>query len=368
MIKYKEIANIFVEKIKNGELRRGDRLPSEETLQRQFQVSRQTVRNAMQVLEIDGYISRRRGSGSYVLWEDIPRERTVGVLVAYMSSYIYPDIVRGIEQILTTKGYGMDLGLSHYSLGYERRYLTRMLEMNVSGVIVEGVKSALPNPNLDLYEELRRREIPVVFIHNFYNEFPATAILMEDEELSYQLTYKLIRAGHSRIMGCFKYDDVQGLKRYLGYARAMTENGFPFEENYVFWFGGFSMESPSTIDTYSDIPVFDDICRKIPEATALVCYNDLIAAGIIKKMNMMGYSVPEDISIVSFDDDIIQKETSICIVSAKHPKEALGREAAKEVMKQIARISVSGVSHNIYLPSEIAERPSIKMINEKGTV
>lgn len=362
MVKYKEIANWFIAKIKDEELKKGCRLPTEDELCEQFSVSRQTIRNAMKVLEDNNYISRVRGSGSYVLWEKIPKEKTVGVMVAYMSPYVYPEIVRGIEQILTTKGYGMDLGFSHYSLEYERKYLQRMLDMNVSGLIVEGVKSALPNPNQDLYEELARREIPIIFIHNYYMNFPATSILMEDEKLAYEMTIKLIQAGHKKIMGCLKYDDIQGLNRYLGFAKAMTENGLHFENDYVFWFGDLHVEFNSVFDTYASLTVFEEICNKIGDATALVCYNDLIAASIIEKLSKRGYSVPEDISIVSFDDVIVQNERSVCLVSAGHPKEELGRCAAKEVLRQMTRFTDEDRGKKIYLPSEITMRNSIKII------
>lgn len=139
LVKYKEIASFIISKIEEGELKKGDRLSTEEELQEQFGVSRQTIRNSLKILEDDGYISRQRGSGSYVTWENIPKERTIGVMIGYMSPYIYPDIVRGIDQVLASKGYGIDLGFSHYSLEYERKYLQRMLDMNVSGVIIEGV-------------------------------------------------------------------------------------------------------------------------------------------------------------------------------------------------------------------------------------
>lgn len=192
-----------------------------------------------------------------------------------------------------------------------------------------------------------------------------TSILMEDEKLAYQMTCRLIEAGHTKIMGCFKYDDVQGVKRYLGYAKAMTEHGLPYENDFVFWFGGFQVGFSDVFETYASTPVFEDICRKAQEATALVCFNDLIAAGIIQRLNKMEYSVPDDISIVSFDDDIIQKEKSICLVSAKHPKEVLGHRAAKEILKQIARALDPVAEEKIYIPSEIAERNSIKVLNRK---
>ena len=99
----------------------------------------------------------------------------------------------------------------------------------MGGLIVEGSKTALPNPNLDLYEKLDLAGIPVVFIHGSYGALPG-AVCVSDDNFGggYQLARHLIARGHTKIAGIFKSDDIQGHQRYLGYLTAMRDAGLPY--------------------------------------------------------------------------------------------------------------------------------------------
>lgn len=87
-----------------------------------------------------------------------------------------------------------------------------MLGRNVSGLIIEGTRSSFPNPNLRLYKEIRRRNIPTLFIHNHYQNETFDSVEMSDARAGYELTRILIQNGHTRIGGIFKYDDWQGIR------------------------------------------------------------------------------------------------------------------------------------------------------------
>ena len=93
----------------------------------------------------------------------------------------------------------------------------------ISGLIVEGTKSALPNPYIRHYQNLIRQGIPVVFIHNYYNGLQTPCVLMDDIQASKKLTQLLLDAGHTKIAGIFKEDDLQGIRRFQGYNIAPAE-------------------------------------------------------------------------------------------------------------------------------------------------
>ena len=90
------------------------------------------------------------------------------------------------------------------------------MKSNVSGLIIEGSRSAFPNPNIRLYREIRKQNIPTLFIHNHYENQLFDSVEMEDARAAYELTKILIEHGHRRIGGIFKYDDMQGIERYKG--------------------------------------------------------------------------------------------------------------------------------------------------------
>ena len=120
---------------------------------KKFGYSRQTVRTALQQLEEEGLITRVRGSGTYVSYEgqliDDNRPQ-VGLLLSYYSDYLFPEVYDGIESSLSEKGYRIGVAVTKNRLNDEAAYLEGMLKNNVSGLLIEGSRSAFPTPNIRL--------------------------------------------------------------------------------------------------------------------------------------------------------------------------------------------------------------------------
>lgn len=360
--KYRALRDWLVENIDKGRFQYGDKLPSENMLCSKFSVSRQTVRKALDELEDVGAIERRKGSGSYVKKQMLkPKNNMVGVCMSFLDNYIFPEVLSGIEGVLTEAGYGIDLGFGHNRVENEARFLERMIDSNVAGLIVEGIKSALPNPNIKYYKALTANKVPIVFVNNYYPDFPCTCVLMEDEKWTYDITNLLIAAGHKKIAGYFKFDDLQGHWRYAGYIRAMMDAGLEVDENCIGWY-----DSSNTAHTPQKMDMLEeDLVSSIDECTALVCYNDFVAKRLIGKLDKKGRKVPDDISIVGFDNSVDAKINGNDLTSVNHPKEKVGIEAAQRLLhliKNPEEIKEERVC--CYMPSFIRERSSIKKISE----
>ena len=100
--KYLQVADTLRREIADGIFRDGQTLMTEEELRMRFDVSRQTIRQAISLLEDDGLVDRRRGSGTYV--RHGPRRRQgivhVGVITTFITDYIFPSITQGMESVL----------------------------------------------------------------------------------------------------------------------------------------------------------------------------------------------------------------------------------------------------------------------------
>lgn len=353
--KYILLRQWLMECIENRVYRFGDKLPSENMLCNKFSISRQTVRNAIVQLEQEGLVRRVRGSGTFVncMVEQKPRNKTIGVLLSYLDDYIFPPIIQGIEEVLSRNGYGIDFGVSHNRVENEARFLERILESNVAGLIVEGTRTALPRQNLKLFERLRESGVPVMFIHSVYPELDFPSVLMNDRDCVCKMTRMLIEAGHKNIAGIFKVDDIQGHWRFEGYAQAMRLAGLPVMEEHIKWF---STEDYKRTGLFRDEHVF----RKfMGDCTALVCYNDQIAASVCELLCKLGLRVPEDLSLVGFDDSIYANNGRFQITSARHPKKELGRQAAQRLLTIIEQGGMFTKEDSFLFPSEITVRHSI---------
>ena len=169
--KYIQLANALRASIAAGEYKSTNRLPTEQQLMQKFGVSRQTVRNALEILAGDGLIQRRQGSGTVILEQKPKSENnTIAIVISFDSSYIFPSILMDAQQVLLENGFSALVYGTENQVEKERRILLQLLEHPVRGLIVEGTKSVLPNPNLDLYEQLRQSGVPIVFLHNRYED------------------------------------------------------------------------------------------------------------------------------------------------------------------------------------------------------
>ena len=109
--------------------------------------------------------------------ENESRQR-VGLLLSYYSDYLFSQVYDGIESALKEKGYGIEVAVTKNRLNDEAIYLEGLLKSNVSGLIIEGSRSAFPNPNIRLYREIRKQNIPTLFIHIF-GRIPADTIIIK---------------------------------------------------------------------------------------------------------------------------------------------------------------------------------------------
>ena len=251
--KYFQLFGLLKNEINRGIYQSGQKIPGENELAEKYDMSRQTVRQALSLLEQESLIERRQGSGTYVR-ENAPRRKrswNVGVMATYISEYIFPSILRGIESELSEEGFFPLLSATKNRVDSERKILEDYIEKQIDGLIVEGTKSALPNPNLPLYEKLQDMGIPVVFFNGYYPALTNTvSVTTDDRQGGFDAVSYLVQKGHRKIGGIFKGDDMQGLERYAGYMKGLLENGLPLQDEccllYTSWRHGSRRRSASS--------------------------------------------------------------------------------------------------------------------------
>lgn len=356
LLKHRRISQWIVTSINNGHFKPGDKLPSEHALAEQFETSRQTVRHATEELVERGLLERQRGSGTYVCgtaFQDGYAPKRIGVITTYLDDYIFPGIIRGIEDVLTAQGYNISLGITHNRHTDETSCLQRILDDNVCGLIVEGTKSSFPSPNLPLFEELRSRGTPMVFLNGYYREFSQCGVFQDDVAAAKLLTEHLLKNGHRKFAAVFKGDDLQGLKRFEGMSLALTEAGIAIDDQRILWF------------TTEDIPDFFSgemdsfVLKRLGDATALLCYNDQIAATMIELLKRNHLSVPEDLSLVSFDNSPLAADVAYGVTSAIYPSVEIGSAAAKLLLRCIRD---NTLREHVRLEPGICYRSSVRNI------
>lgn len=331
--KYMTIVEWVKDYIKKEHLAPGARFYSEKELCDIHNVSRQTVRQALMVLENQDVLRRKRGSGTFVksagskTYSASARNCNVGVVSTYFSDYIFPSIVTGIEKVLKNNNVGMQLSITHNQVFEESKALKTMLEQDIRALIVEPSRSALPNPNVKLYEKIKELNIPLVFFNAKYPwaDFPCVA--MDDVAAGRIAAEHLIQLGHTKIGGVFAFDDIQGHKRYQGFLSAFEQHGIALEEQDVMWF--------STSEKKEFFTREDRIKGLLERVTAVVCYNDSHAVSLLELCKKWNVRVPEDLSVVGIDDSKLAKICEVPLTTVRHPHQLLGERAAQKILEMI---------------------------------
>ncbi len=352
--KYSVLAGILREELLHGGISGGYKFPTEAELARRYRMSRQTVRHAIQLLAEEGLVATRQGSGIYATGKPVDiASRQVAVITSFLDDYIFPTVLHDAQTVFAQEGYSTLVFSTENEVMREREILCKLLLEPVRGILVEGAKTALPNPNIDLYQKLRQADIPIVFLHGAYSELTGVPCVSDDNYGGgYQLARYLIGKGHKNIAGIFKCDDIQGPQRYHGVVCALRDAGLPIHDDSFRWY-----------DTHDRAVLLD---RRDPQllkrfwesrssaATAVICYNDEIAHLLVQALLSMKISVPEDMAVVSFDNSYYSQIGSTPITSLCHRNNKMGRVAAEQLIHMFQ--GAGGSSHA--LAWELIERTS----------
>jgi GntR family transcriptional regulator of arabinose operon len=371
--KYNMVKDQITNWIASGKVKPGEKIYSENELVKMFGVSRHTVRQAVGELVHEGLLYREQGAGTFcsstanLTSTPVQGERqfkplasngkNIGVITTYISDYIFPSIIKGIESYLTNQGYSLTFACTDNDIEKEKQCLQTMLDRNIDGLIVEPTKSSNFNPNLHYYLQLEQNNVPYLMINQFYSQLMPPHIIMDDEHGGFIATEHLIELGHEKIIGLFKTDDRQGVNRMQGFIRAFREHGLPFFPDMVLTYT--TEEKDGSL-----IERLEKYFSSISKPSAIVCYNDEMALQVLNMLRNLGLSVPEDVSIIGYDDSFLAEASDVKLTSVSHPKMDMGTEAAKWIVSAVENPSTNSYS-KVYEPELIIRNSTASRLKVK---
>ncbi len=353
--KYYRLMDDLKQQILSKTIKPGDKLPSENELARAYQVSRHTVRKALSILENEGYIYPRHGSGTFCSEAalHLSPSKNIAVITTYLDSYIFTEVIQGIEGVLTRAGYSILLKNTRNSRQLEAKYLEELLGREIDGLIIEPSKSQIFCRHMHLYRKLEEYHIPYVFIQGAFQQMREKPhVLLDDCGGGYAVTKYLISRGCREIVGIFKADDAQGQNRHKGYVKALQEAGILYDPDRVVWF----YTEDRALQPYQQMREMARR-RETQFFDGVVCYNDQIAIEAIRALQEEGLKVPEDVSVTGFDNSYLAVNGRVPLTTVEHPKEKLG-EMAAELLVEL--IEGKGPGRTIVIPPKVVVRESTR--------
>ncbi len=368
--KYSIVMESIKSKILDGTYQPHQKISSESELMKEFGVSRHTVRLAIGELVAKGWLYREQGAGTFcadrtALESELSgsNPNSIAIVTTYISDYIFPSIIRGAEKYLSKKGYNVSLFSTNNNHETEKNVLETILSQRFDGIIVEPTKSSIANPNINYYLNLESKKIPYIMINAYYDELEPISLTIDDEKGGYIQAEHLIKLGHKNIIGFFKTDDQQGAKRMKGYLQAHRDHNISIIPNNIITYNTDEKEE-------KPLQKFEEIldAKNNHSPTAVICYNDELALKLLDIVRERKLKVPNDISIVGYDDSFLANVSEVKLTTIKHPKSELGEKAGKMILDMIKRMRESRgketkpIESIVYEP-ELVIRNSTKKIN-----
>lgn len=274
------------------------------------------------------------------------RTKTVGILVPDISSGFYPEIVRGAEDVANIYDYNVILCNSDFDGEKEKEYLRVLKEKMVDGVIY--MSSSLQEETLDIINELN---LTTVLVETKDKEESLPSVTIDNTKASNEITSYLLNKGLSKIaFAGAKRENMNAWEdRYIGYEEALKNKGVEVDEALVYA-GGLKVKSG-----YEAVEYFENSNK---EYDAVVCASDEIAMGVINALREKGKKVPEDVSVVGFNDNIMSSVFYPKITTIKQPSYDMGSVAMRMLIKMLSKRELD--ESQFVLNYELIERDSCK--------
>jgi GntR family transcriptional regulator of arabinose operon len=356
--KHQQIRDWIRASIETGRFRPGDKLPSEAELCRQFQVSRNSVRQAISYLVNDGWLESRKGIGTFCLPKTRQLSQDIGLICYYSGSYIFPRISRGCDRIAHRQGFHILLNQSEYDCEKENEILRRLQKRGVDGIIIEPYYRGEGRSNAELLSEIETSGIPVVLIDNYFPDQDFTRIAMDDHAGGRLAAAYLYDRGHRRI-GVFSDSSYYPKTiRKQGALAFLEERGADIAMEWMLDFEG----PVSSGRAFAVVDAYFSQARDLP--TAFICTSDEESIELYKAAEKRGLRIPADISVISFDNSNLAELPGISLTSVNHPGQYMGELAAKILLEKIVNPEVDCKTTSLIQP-RLVERRSVAEIGSE---
>ena len=352
MNKYQIVKSWLLNNIEVGNIRPGDKLPSESELMQQFSVSRNAVRQAVNLLIKDKYVESRRGIGTFCLKRSLSNSMLVGLISLRMTSYIFPKIIEGCSKALRRNGYELLIHQSHYNLEEEHKILEDLRNREVDGIIITPVSNNGAKTNAELLHSIEAQGIPVVLLDNEYKNERFSSIILNDYSAGYSAAEHLYNMGHRQIGVLYSKNYRPKVIRKDGVLNFLQEKNIPIKDEWLIGIEG----QTSAIHTYRQIREIFKTGAPMP--TAMICSSDDESLMFIYQAKKHGLKIPNDISIISFDNSDIAKYSDPRLTSMNHPSEYMGELAVSRLLEKIYRNDLSLNSRTV-VDSLLIKRNSV---------
>jgi LacI family transcriptional regulator len=250
------------------------------------------------------------------------KSNTLGMIVPDSANPFFAEVARAIEDASFAQNYSVILCNSEGDLEKQQAYTNVLIENRVAGIlfVAAGVSTELIN-------DLSRRRVPLIVVDREVPGVEVDTVMTNHAQGGCLATQHLFDLGHRRIACIAGNSEVSpSAERLTGYQQTLKKNGLAYDEALVVK-GDFQYESGYQATSYL-------LTLKAPPTAVFAC-NDLMAVGCISAASEFGLRVPDDFSVVGFDDVRLASFTNPPLTTISQPKAKIGTLATKMLLERL---------------------------------
>ncbi|MDH6363787.1 DNA-binding LacI/PurR family transcriptional regulator [Enterococcus sp. PF1-24] len=269
--------------------------------------------------------------------------KMIGVIISYITNPFFAYLVDSIETTALESGYHLVVLQTQGKHDLEKFYTEMIKKKQLDGIIITNLETA--TPEIKALIDTGK----VVICNRYIGNERLPVIHIDEEEASYTGTKYLINQGHKQIAFCTGNVMNTHDRRFKGFSKALKEFKLDFDENLFF---------EKTLDVEDGRNFLRWFAKQdsIKRPTAVFSNGDQVAAGIISEAHKYQINIPEDLSVLGFDDQPIATLTSPEITTIRQPIQTMGEYATKTL---IAKLENCPLPANVDLKTEIIHRESV---------
>ena len=366
---HQQLLNQLRQLILSGRWQTGYRIPSETELQRQLQISRSTIRQALGNAEVEGLIERVPGRGTFVaqLRPTTHSKHPLAFVVFDFDRPMQRDMLSGAESAARQAGYRVIFCHSNSDARQEIRILQQLQEDDVAGILLW---SSIDDGNPARLAQLSQQKFPpVTMLDRTFKDVNWDYVASDNYGGGYAAAQHLMELGHQSVafLACPVLDLLPIAERYRGFVTGLHDAGCTPAEPWLIGETNHEILSGFALQAYSDPcnPIVTQIANYMKQyagqVTAVFAMNDNVALLAYKAASLAGLCVPDDISIVGYDDMDIATYLPTPLTTVAQDAFTIGKQAAALLIERIEGW-YSGTPRSVLIPTELRVRASTTLV------
>lgn len=251
---------------------------------------------------------------------------TIGVVIPEIYHVFFSEVISGIEEVTYKSNYQLFLTNSAESYEREKNSIEALKSKRVDGILISCAETAV---DFSYYKSVVDSGLPFVFFDRCVDHIGASCVSVNDRESSKKVTEHLIEHGYQKIAHLSGPKEVSvGIERLEGFKDALTNTGIPVDDKWIVESGFREEGGYNAMNKIFELP-------KNEWPRAVVAANDPVAFGAIRAITEKNLSIPGDIAIVGFSDDIRSVLMPSPLTTVRQPAFELGKKAAEKLISTI---------------------------------